>query len=464
MEAERRLRGRPPKPMDPRASPRLAFAVALRDARRRAGITQGDLAAVIGRNRDYLGRVERGTSLPSADVVQMIRRRLGDSGALEAAYSRAKRGSSEFGVFDIAAPLDVIGVGMSNVDLIAGTTALSRRSGRAVTEYHERFEWGAEDVVAPEVIDRVVDFYGADLFSRTAGGSVFNAVRALAELGLGLHLGYVSLVDADDNACGHLAELQRLGVDATHVEAGRGGCGRCISYVEDGERRLLTSLGGNIAFGAFLNRRFHDLVAYLVRARLIHVHSLPHPEAEEAALALLKEVRGRSPVTRICVDPGYLWVANPRSAAQSIIQLADYVLVSHREFKLLGRAQPGETDEAVARRALDRCGPRAVIVVADRYGQARMFLRNGADVSIATWDRSPIAPDFIEDATGAGDLFAAGFIAALSAGRLQSELGVLLGMALATRKLAYVGTAEAGALAAVTREVIDAVRRIDSRR
>jgi hypothetical protein len=66
----------------------------------------------------------------------------------------------------------------------------------------------------------------------------------------------------------------------------------------------------------------------------------------------------------------------------------------------------------------------------------------------------PLRPDEVEDSTGAGDVFAAGFLAALASHRLHLELGSVLGMRLARHKLSYVGTHGHSEFAAITRSVL----------
>ena len=79
---------------------------------------------------------------------------------------------------------------------------------------------------------------------------------------------------------------------------------------------------------------------------------------------------------------------------------------------------------------------------------------------------TPLSADQVEDATGAGDVFAAGLLVVLASQRMQIELGALLGMRLARHKLRYVGNAGHAHFAKVTRDFIrtlDAERRSRTR-
>jgi sugar/nucleoside kinase (ribokinase family) len=64
----------------------------------------------------------------------------------------------------------------------------------------------------------------------------------------------------------------------------------------------------------------------------------------------------------------------------------------------------------------------------------------------------------IEDVTGAGDVFDAGFIAGLAASRLQCETGAVLGVALAATKLRRVGEPDEQSLASVTASARERLR------
>lgn len=86
----------------------------------------------------------------------------------------------------------------------------------------------------------------------------------------------------------------------------------------------------------------------------------------------------------------------------------------------------------------------------------------GGAVRREHYAQTPLPADAVEDATGAGDVFAAGLLAVIASDRLQVELGALLGMALARHKLRYVGHSGHAQFPEVAREFIrmlDAGRR-----
>jgi len=88
---------------------------------------------------------------------------------------------------------------------------------------------------------------------------------------------------------------------------------------------------------------------------------------------------------------------------------------------------------------LDRCGKRCSAVVLKRYDRILMYRRTAGGIEIEEFRQQPLDIGQIEDATGAGDVFAAGLLAAMTSDRMQLELGALLGMKMARHKLLHVG-------------------------
>ncbi|MGX6608389.1 PfkB family carbohydrate kinase, partial [Micromonosporaceae bacterium Da 78-11] len=120
----------------------------------------------------------------------------------------------------------------------------------------------------------------------------------------------------------------------------------------------------------------------------------------------------------ICFDPGHVWSVERSAATLEILRLSDFVLLNSREFEELGAAPVGLT---VVKR------PHGVVV-----------LRDGAEVG--RYSHRPLREDEIRDATGAGDVFAAGLLAGVLSGRSGVCRGARLGMELARHKLRHVGS------------------------
>jgi sugar/nucleoside kinase (ribokinase family) len=337
---------------------------------------------------------------------------------------------------------DVIGVGALNLDYIASASSHRRRDPDALLELMDRFEHGVESLVEPETIFDVVEQLGGrDALSPSLGGSAFLAIHALAAMRLGLRLGYVGVCGrSPDPTLSPLRMMDRLGIDRSRVlvESSRP-CGICVSYIQEGERTLLTCLGANESFGEYARQQLDHLASYLASARLVHVTSFLDPITPNHLYELLVEAKHRSAQLIITLDPGHHWCVEQPAAVSSILKITDYLLVNYREFKLLGGLHDLAPDDAIAKQVLDRCGETCSALVLKRYDRILTFRRRGRTIVRDEYEHHPLGVDVIEDATGAGDVFAAGMLAAMASSSLQLELGAFLGMKMARHKLRHVG-------------------------
>ena len=289
--------------------------------------------------------------------------------------------------------LDVVGIGALNVDFLvpAVVPALVR-------------EWGTEQVLDTALIP-------AD--GRAAlGGSAFNTIHAIAHCHTGLRLGYVGV--AGRMPVPELsvpATFDALGIDRRYVFDDEALSGVCVAVMRDGERTLLTHPGANAAFPDHLDRAFDDLVGYLGRARLLHVTSFLDDRSPGRLLALLTAVKAAHPGTRISLDPGHVWATHRTAEIDGLVRLADILLVNAREAG-----------------ALAGTGTGAVVVVKHA---------SGIRVGTRFLTQVPLAASQIVDATGAGDVFAAGLLIPLATDPAQVEAGCRLGMRLARHRLRY---------------------------
>ncbi|WP_242644956.1 PfkB family carbohydrate kinase [Streptomyces laculatispora] len=379
--------------------------------------------------------------------------------------------------------LDVVGIGALNLDYITHSerdrgsergkdterpTPLVERIAGLLDTGRPAPEWGTESAVDEATVYAALEAVNAASLQTSLGGSAYNAVHTLAQLQLDLRLGYVGVAGrVPGPGLSAVQQMEALGVDHSFVfRDDEHLCGVCFSFTEDGERTLLTHAGANAAMADHLERSFDELVAYLSDARVIHVTSFLDDRTPAQLLALLTAVKRASPHTLISVDPGHVWSAQPTPETEAIVALADYLLLNHREFHELGRRTDQDTDADVAARLLDRVtGDRGVIVVKRRAG-IQSWRRERGKALDDFYSQAVLPDDQVEDATGAGDVFAAGLLAVITGDRLQVELGSLLGMALARHKLRYVGSHGHGQFAEVTRDFIrslDAARRTAGR-
>jgi sugar/nucleoside kinase (ribokinase family) len=333
----------------------------------------------------------------------------------------------------------VVGIGALNLDLIATASKLSASLAEKVVESSARFEWNFEGTVDADTIERVLERIGSSSIDGALGGSAWNTIYALAEMDVGVSMGYVGVAGRTEfPGLSFIRQMDRLGIDHRFVNRTPDKrCGLCLSYIEDGERTLLTHAGANLAMADHIKGNFDILVTYLAASKAIHVTSFLDRESTEEVAKLLGAVKARSPGTLISVDPGHVWASDLSGPVRAILRTADYIFVNQREFKMLGRHEPGETDEGVAKKVFEVFGDDLTLLVAKRYDlietfrgkDSRMVVVNAPSAVASLNDRN------IEDATGAGDTFSAAVLAALTAGRLHTELGSLVGLTLSRYKL-----------------------------
>jgi sugar/nucleoside kinase (ribokinase family) len=385
--------------------------------------------------------------------------------------------------------LDVVGVGAFNLDCVVDLAAAAASAGTDTASLRSwvaglcavggvPLEWGAEAFVDEPTVLALLDRLGGDAIAWQPGGSAFNTVHALARLRLGLRLGYVGVAGRrpGPGPSGH-ALLGRLAVDRAFArrDARRLG-GVCVSLVEGGERTMLTHTGANAGLAGLVTRRQQELSAYLAGARIVHVTSFADADAPPRLAALLREVKARNPAVLLSADPGHAWSTAPTPGVERLLATADLLLVTARELAALAGGQEASWPEGGApgtshagRPAAEPVGGAADEELAgalrSRLGSAATILLKRADgVTVLAagqggrrFARRPLPGHLVRDATGAGDVLAAGVLAALARDPAALPAGVGLGMRLARRKLRHAGDTGHAGFARIARRCLDAL-------
>jgi len=256
----------------------------------------------------------------------------------------------------------------------------------------------------------------------TGGGAAANVAAWLASQDVGVAL--VSRAGDDLAGRGAVAELRAAGV-ATRVTLDPArATGTCVVVVgADGERTMLPDRGANLALAP------GDLPAELwAPGNHLHLsgYVLLHDGPRAAGLAALE--RARAAGMTISVDPASaapLRACGPERVREWIGRV-DALLPNVDE----ARALTGESDPEAAGRALATQVGEVVVTL----GADGALWTDGHDVVFAD------APRGVEvvDATGAGDAFAAGWLAAWRAGATPAA-ALSAGCALGARAVARAG-------------------------
>jgi sugar/nucleoside kinase (ribokinase family) len=313
----------------------------------------------------------------------------------------------------VASRFDVVGIGNALVDVIA----------HAPEEF-----LGANGLVKGSMTlietDRAVELYGAlDAAIEMSGGSAANTMCGVASLGG--RAAYIGKVNNDDLGVVFGHDLRAVGVPFRGGGVDHGTpTGRCVIVVTpDAERTMNTYLGvssflnvDDIDDDAVADAKVLYMEGYLfdrddAKAAFRHAAGVAHDNERLVSLTLSDS---------FCVE-------RHRADFRGLVQ--DQVdLLFGNEDELLALYETDSFDAAIG--ALrEECEFAAITV-----GAAGCVIVTGDDVL-----KVPAVPvDKVVDTTGAGDLFAAGFLFGLTSGRDLAECGHLGSLA-AAEVISHVG-------------------------
>jgi sugar/nucleoside kinase (ribokinase family) len=324
--------------------------------------------------------------------------------------------------------LDVVCIGSAIVDVIA-------QADEAFLDRHGMVK-GSMGLIDDEVVHTLY----ADMPSavETSGGSAANTAAGIASLGG--RVGFIGKVADDVLGEVFTHDLRATGVVFEPLQPGSTTDGhataRCLILVTaDAERTMNTFLGVSALIGP--DDIDSDLVA---RASVVYSEGYlwDPPDAKKAIVKAMETARatgGRSSFSlsdSFCVD-------RHRDEFLELIDNHVDVLFAN-ESEIISLYQAGSFDEAATRvaghceiAALTRGAKGATVITAD----------GRVDVDVAPVDR-------VVDTTGAGDLFAAGFLHGLTSGQPIEECGRLAALA-AAECISHIGPRPAVSLADLAR-------------
>jgi sugar/nucleoside kinase (ribokinase family) len=250
----------------------------------------------------------------------------------------------------------------------------------------------------------------------TTGGSVANAINGVANLDV--PCGFIGSVGNDDMGRLFQEELEKLGVE-TFMKKSDTPTGKAVALVsKDGERTFGTYLGAAIEMGAedIKPEIFEGYSYFFIEGYLVQNHALILEAARVAKLAGLT----------VALDLASFNIVemNLDLINELVDNYIDIVFANEEEAKSFTGSEPEE--------ALDEIASRCDIAVV-KVGSKGAFIKQGSQKrQIPSLGKTPI------DTTGAGDSFAAGFLAGLAKGYSMEKAGKL-GALLAGNVVTVVG-------------------------
>lgn len=295
---------------------------------------------------------------------------------------------------------DVLGIGNALVDVLGEVDDVAVKTLGLLK--------GSMQLVELQQAESVT--LGLDRMSLCSGGSAANTMVGLVSLGS--RAAYIGKVADDELGHAFRSELNAVGVafDVPLVPVtGNTGTGRCIVLVTpDAQRTMLTSLGVSARLGP---EDVHpDLVA-AAQVTYLEGYLFDPPEAKAAFLeaARLAHEAGRSVALTLsdsfCVD-------RHRRAFQELVEHHVDLLFANED-EAISLTEAANFDEA-----MDVLSSQCGVVAVTRGAEGAVICTGDTRYEVGA---APVPR--VVDTTGAGDLFAAGFLHAWTAGRDPVECG-----------------------------------------
>ena len=300
--------------------------------------------------------------------------------------------------------LDVLGIGNAIVDVIA------RAEEAFITE--RKLDKGMMRLIDTGEADDLYAAMGPGV--EISGGSGANTIAGLAALGASA--GYIGVVRDDQLGKVFRHDITSLGVSYKTAPRTEGDpTGRCLILVTpDGERTMNTYLGASQGLG--LDDIGEDEVA---RADIVYLEGylFDPPAAKEAFHAAAKAAHGNGGRVALTLSDPFC-VERHRDAFRALVKdQVDILFANEKEIMALY-----ETDSF--EEARDRVRQEVPIVALTRSEKGSVALGNEEMHEV---DAEPVSR--VVDATGAGDLYAAGFLYGLSRGKGLADCARLGGIA-----------------------------------
>lgn len=318
--------------------------------------------------------------------------------------------------------LDILGIGNAIVDVLA-------RADDAFLDAEGLAKGGM----------RLIDAAAAEaLYGRMApglessGGSAANTCAVAASLGA--RVGFLGKVAADQLGAVFAHDIRAAGVHfPTAPLAGGAPTARCLILVTpDAQRTMNTFLGACVTFSAA------DVdPAEVARAKVTYMEGyLFDPPAAQAAFYEASRIAHRAGrQVAITLSDAFCVLRHRQAFRRFVREEADILFANESE--LLALYETDDFEEAAA-----RAGGEVALAALTRSERGSVILRGEERHVVAA------VPTQVVDTTGAGDAYAAGFLAALTQGRGLAECG-RWGSVAAAEVIAHFGARPQADLAAL---------------
>ncbi len=306
----------------------------------------------------------------------------------------------------------VIGIGNALTDML-----VNLKSDTVLGKY--KLAKGSMTLVDSEHQNEIAKSVAGQPYSLSLGGSAGNTIRAMAQLGCSV--GFIGKVGVDETGNFFEQALVNLGVEPI-IFRGTDRSGRCVSLVsQDGERTMATSLGAAIEMthGEIMPTVFDSYDCLYVEGYLVQDHALIENVIKMAKSLGLK----------IAIDlASFNVVEENLDFLRSLVkEYVDIIFANEDE----AHAFSGEKEPLNALQYISEMCELSIV----KIGTKGALIKRGAEVVHV----GIMAAAKRVDTTGAGDFYAAGFLAGLCQGLSLRQCGTI-GAITAGKVIEVVGT------------------------
>lgn len=306
----------------------------------------------------------------------------------------------------------VIGIGNALTDMLVNLRS---------DEVLEKFDLprGSMSLVNSEQQKEISKSVSGLPYTLSLGGSADNTIRAMARLGC--QVGFIGKVGRDSTGDFFESALDNLGIQP-FILRGEERSGKCVSLVSpDGERTLVTHLGAAVEMKAedLTPAIFEGYDCLYVEGYLVQDHNLIR-----GAIRMAKELG-----LKVAIDLASFNVVeeNLEFLREVVSEYVDIVFANEDEARVFS----GEEEPV---NALQYISTMCDLVIV-KIGMRGALIKQGSEVSHV----GIMAAAKRVDTTGAGDFYAAGFMAGMCEGLSLRQCGTI-GSITAGKVIEIVGT------------------------
>lgn len=306
----------------------------------------------------------------------------------------------------------VIGIGNALTDMLVNLS-----NDNVLREY--QLSKGSMSLVDSEFQTAISKSLAGLPYSLSLGGSAANTIRAMAQLDI--RCGFIGKVGEDNTGEFYVQALRNVGV-APYILHSENKSGKCVSLISpDGERTFVTHLGAALDLTADeIDAAVFDSYDYLyIEGYLVQDHDLIRRTIE----------RAKEHGAKVALDlASFNVVEENRDFLRDIVAKHVDILFANEDE---AHAFSGEEDPA---KALEHIAKMCELVVV-KIGTRGALIKHGEEqVHVGI-----MAAAKRVDTTGAGDFYAAGFMAGLCKGLTLRQCGTM-GAIAAGKVIEVVGT------------------------